>query len=299
MGRQKKAYLYAMTAVLLWATVATAFKVSLRYVDPLQLLFLASTVSVAVLFGVLAARGKLGLLRQYSRREYLHSALLGLLNPFLYYVILFKAYDLLPAQHAQPINMTWPIVLVLLSIPILKQKTGFLSMLAILVSFFGVYILSTRGDIFGFRFESPPGVFLALVSTVFWSLFWILNVRDRRDEVAKLFLSFAFGAAFSLAAVLAFSDLRVGAGGLLGGAYVGVFEMGVTFVVWLKALKTSRTTAQVSNLIYISPFLSLIPIHFVGGEEIFISSVVGLVFIVGGVLLQEFDARRRKGCQAA
>jgi len=125
MDRQKKAYLYAMTAVLLWATVATAFKVSLRYVDPLQLLFLASTVSAAVLLAVLAVRGKLSLLKQYSGKEYLHSAVLGLLNPFLYYVILFRAYELLPAQHAQPVNMTWPIVLVLLSIPIgafLAQK---------------------------------------------------------------------------------------------------------------------------------------------------------------------------------
>ena len=40
----------------------------------------------------------------------------------LYYLILLKAYQLLPAQVAQPLNMIWPVILVFLSVPILKQK---------------------------------------------------------------------------------------------------------------------------------------------------------------------------------
>jgi hypothetical protein len=36
--RQQKAYLYAGAAVLLWSTVASAFKLSLRHFHPLQLL---------------------------------------------------------------------------------------------------------------------------------------------------------------------------------------------------------------------------------------------------------------------
>lgn len=300
MEKQKKAYVHAAGAVLLWATVASAFKITLRYLDPIQLVFYSSAVSSVTLLAVLLLQRKVGLLRRYSPGDYLRSALLGLLNPFLYYVVLFKAYELLPAQQAQPINMTWPIVLVLLSIPVLRQRIGPLSIAAILVSFSGVYILSTKGDVLGMRFTSAPGVALALVSTVFWALFWVLNVRDRRDAVAKLFLSFTFGAVFSLILALATTDLlNIRPEGFLGAFYVGIFEMGITFVVWLKALKLSRTTAQVSNLIYISPFLSLIPIHFIVGETIHISSVIGLVFIVAGVLVQQYDSRRRAKSRGA
>jgi drug/metabolite transporter (DMT)-like permease len=39
------------------------------------------------------------------------SAITGALNPFGYYLILFKAYSLLPAQLAQPLNMIWPVTL--------------------------------------------------------------------------------------------------------------------------------------------------------------------------------------------
>ena len=222
---------------------------------------------------------------------------MGFLNPFLYYVILFKAYSLLPAQEAQPLNWTWPIMLVLLSIVILKQPIRWASVLAILISFSGVLVISTRGDVLGFRFTNLPGALLALGSSVIWALFWIYNVKDRRDEIVKLFLNFAFGSLFTLAAVLFFGEIRVPpAAGILGVIWVGLFEMGITFVTWLKALQLSRTTAQVSNLVYASPFLSLFLIHFIVGEEIFPSTVVGLVLIVAGVVIQQY-ASRKKGAR--
>jgi drug/metabolite transporter (DMT)-like permease len=292
MEKQKQAYLYAITAVLFWSTVASAFKVSLRYLDFLQLLFFSSIASVVVLFLILLIQNKLSLFREYSGKDYLRSAMLGFLNPFLYYVVLFKAYSLLPAQEAQPLNYTWSIMLVLLSIPLLKQRIGFKSILAIFISYFGVFVISTRGDILGLTFSNPTGVLLALGSSVIWALFWIYNIKDKRDDVAKLFLNFLFGFVFILIAMLLSSRLRIPSGaGLAGAAYVGIFEMGITFVLWLKALKLSRTTAQVSNLIYLSPFVSLVLIRFVVGETILISTIIGLIFIVAGIIMQQHYGR--------
>jgi len=288
MEKQKQAYVYAIIAVLFWSTVASAFKVSLRYLDFLQLLFFASIVSIAVLFLILLVQNKLSVFKEYSGKDYLHSVILGFLNPFLYYVVLFKAYSLLPAQEAQPLNYTWSIMLVLLSIPLLKQKIGLKSILAIFVSYFGVFIISTRGDILGLTFTNLSGVFLALGSAVIWALFWIYNIKDRRDEVAKLFLNFSFGFIFILTGMLVSSRMRIPAvAALAGAAYVGMFEMGITFVLWLKALKLSKTTAQVSNLIYLSPFLSLVLIHLVVGEKILLSTIIGLIFIVAGIIIQQ------------
>lgn len=288
METQNRAYIYGGTAVLFWSTMASAFKISLRYLSPLQLLFFSSGASILVLFLILLFQNKLSLLKDYSGADYLRSVLLGLLNPFLYYVVLFKAYSLLPAQEAQPLNYTWSIMLVLLSIPLLKQKIGWKSILAILISYSGVFIISTRGDILGFTFSNPIGVSLALGSSVIWALFWIYNIKDQRDEVAKLFLNFFFGFVFILIAILLSSGIRMpGTAGIAGAVYVGLFEMGITFVLWLKALKLSRTTAQVSNLIYLSPFISLVLIHFIVGETIMLSTIVGLFFIVAGIIMQQ------------
>jgi drug/metabolite transporter (DMT)-like permease len=292
METQNRAYIYGGTAILFWSTMASAFKISLRYLSPLQLLFFSSGASILVLFLILLFQNKLSLLKDYSGGDYLRSVLLGLLNPFLYYVVLFKAYSLLPAQEAQPLNYTWSIMLVLLSIPLLKQRIGWKSILAIIISYSGVFIISTRGDILGFTFSNPIGVSLALGSSVIWALFWIYNIKDQRDEVAKLFLNFSFGFVFILIAILLSSGIKMpGTAGIAGAVYVGIFEMGITFVLWLKALKLSRTTAQVSNLIYLSPFLSLVLIHFIVGETIMLSTIVGLVFIVAGIVMQQRVSR--------
>jgi drug/metabolite transporter (DMT)-like permease len=288
MVKQKKAYLYAIVVVLLWSTVASALKISLRYLDVLPFLFLASVFSTIILFCFLLFLRKLSLLKTLAKKDYLHSALLGFLNPFLYYVVLFKAYSILPAQEALVLNFVWPIMLVLLSIPLLRQRIKLKSVLAIIISFFGVFLIATRGDILGFRFASVTGVSLAVGSSLIWAMFWIYNVKDQTDEIVKLFLNFLFGSCFIFFSMLLFSKVRIPSfNGLLGAIYIGLFEMGITFLVWLKALKLSKTTAHVTSLIYLVPFLSIVVIHFVVGEEIFFSTVIGLIFIVTGIILQK------------
>ena len=292
MDNQKKAYIYGLSTVLLWSTVASAFKLSLRYLDYIQLLLYSTIFSIFILSFLLTLQGKTRLLFSYSGSQYLRSLVLGFLNPFLYYSVLFKAYDLLPAQEAQPLNYTWAITLALLSIPLLKQKIGIKDMFSVFVSYSGVVVISTHGDIFSFRFSNPLGVALALGSTVIWALYWIYNTKDDRDPVAGLLLNFLFGLPWVLTTCLLFSNVRVSNPlGLVGAAYVGVFEMGITFVLWLSALKLSENTAKVGNLIFLSPFLSLVFIHFFVGEVILPSTLTGLALIVAGLLIQRLKGR--------
>ncbi len=290
--QQRLAYVYATVAVLFWATSATAFKLSLRYTGALPLLLAASVSSAAVLLMYLGATDRLRLLRTLTRGDYLWSAGLGFLNPFLYYTVLFQAYSRLLAQEAQPINFVWPLVLVLLSIPLLGQRIRAASIFAILVSFAGVFIIAVRperpADLLAFRFSNGPGVLLALGSTVVWALFWIYNTKDRCDEAVRLFLNFLFAAVYIvIVLILLRTPPAYHWQGVLGGAYIGLFEMGITFLVWLKALKSARTTAHVVNLIYLVPFLSLLVIALVLGETIRPSTVVGLFFIIAGIVLQK------------
>ncbi len=295
MKAQGKAYLYAGTAVLMWSTVGSAFKITLRYLDPVQMLFYASLVSVFVLFFILLILGKKELLRKSSPKEWLDSALLGLLNPFLFYIILFYAYDLLLTQEAMVLNFTWPVTLTILSLFILKQKISARSILAILISFAGIVIIATNGKFWLLHFTNPVGVALALGSTVIWSLFWIFNIRDKRDEVLKLFLNFLFGT-FYIFLLVIFLDIFVVPGwkAILGVTYIGFFEMGIAYVFWLKGLQLSSTTARVSNLIFFAPFISLIIINMTVGEKIHWATLGGLVFIVGGIILQRYSEAMHK-----
>jgi len=287
MTQQNRAYLYAGTAVLMWSTVGSAFKLTLRFLSPIQMLLYATFFSIIVLLIIILYQKKWQLLLSSSRRDVLFSALNALLNPFLFYIVLFYAYDLLLTQEAMVLNFTWPVTLTILSIFLLRQHIGWRSLLAIFISFIGIIVIATKGNPLSLTFTNPLGVALALGSTVIWSFFWIVNMRDRRDEVIKLFLNFFFGFFYILAAAI-YLDLLIFPPwqAIAGTVYIGIFEMGIAYVLWLKGLQLSSTTARVSNLIFMAPFISLIIINLAVGEPLLWSTLAGLVFITGGIVLQ-------------
>ena len=293
MKNQSRAYVYALITVLFWATVATAFKIALRDLNNIQLLVIANITSFLIFLIIIIAEKKGNLIVKSGKRDLLFSAVQGLLNPFAYYLILFKAYSLLPAQVAQPANFIWPVVLMLLSIPLLKQPFRLTGMLALLISFSGVLILATEGQLQNFRINQPTGLALALISSVIWALFWIINMRDQRDDLLKLFLSFGFSLVYIVILAMVTGDLKpMFSKPWLPAIYVGIFEMGLSFLLWLKALQLSETTGKVANLIYLTPFLSLLVIHFVLHEHLYYTSVIGLCLILAGILISRIKNNR-------
>ncbi len=285
MTNQQRALTCGLSAVLLWSTVATAFKLSLQHLSPIELLLYAGSFATLLLGIILSYQGKLGLIFKCSHQEYTLSIVLGFLSPFLYYLILFKAYELLPAQQAQALNYTWAITLSLLAAPLLKQKINRQQWLALTISYIGVLIISTEGHLLNLKFTSPLGVTLALISTIIWSLYWIYNTRDKRDPLIALFLNFSASAPFVIGYYLLTTELRLPPmTGILGALYIGVVEMGVCFILWLMAMKLTDSTAKISNLIFLSPFLSLFLIHFLVGENIIPATLIGLIFIIAGLL---------------
>ncbi len=287
-GTEKRALLLALGAVLLWSTVATAFKLSLEHLAPIQLLAWANLAAVLTLAGLLLVTGRFGQVLRGSRRDYLRSLGLGLINPLAYYIVLFEAYDRLPAQEAQPLNYTWAFTLAILAVPLLKQRLTRADIIGGLVAYSGVWVIATRGQILALEFANPVGVGLALASTILWALYWIYSTRDQRDPLVALFCNFTLALPFvllvcALTAGLGLPDWR----GLAGAAYVGVFEMGLAFALWLGAMRLTQSTARISNLIFLSPFLSLFFIRAFVGETILPSTWIGLVLIVAGLALQQ------------
>lgn len=275
-----------MIAVLFWSTVASAFKLTLNYFSFIELLFFSSFFSTVCFFLVLLLQKKIYLVFKSDRKILLEAAFLGCLNPFLYYLVLFKSYSILPAQIAQVLNYTWPIVLVILSAIFLKQKIKKMEYAAILISFLGAFVIISGGSLNTIVNFNSFGLILAFGSSLIWGFYWLLNLKSKVEVIVQLFLNFLFGLIYI--SVLYFStissvpDFR----GIIGSAYVGCFEMGFTFILWLKAIRLSDKTSNVGNLIYLSPFLSLLLIRIFIKESIYLSTVIGLLLVVLGILLQ-------------
>jgi drug/metabolite transporter (DMT)-like permease len=286
---QTRAYLYAGTAIFFWSTVASAFKIGLQHINFVQFLFFATWTSLFLLLVINLAMRKLRRLGSLSKKDLAFSAGMGALSPFAYYLVLFKAYEILPAQVAQPLNMVWPIVLVFLSVLLLGQKISYKSFVALFISFAGVYFISSQGEPGAFAFKDPLGVALAVGSSLIWSLYFIYNVKRGMDETLQLLLNFFFAAIYISVFLLIFKDLHnLDWTGTSLAVYAGIFEMGITYLLWIRAMKLSASNDKISNLVYIAPFLSLVFIHYFVGESIYVTSLIGLSLIVIGIFIEKF-----------
>jgi len=276
--------------VLFWSTSATAFKITLRYMDVLQLLFYAVITGTLILSAYLLITKKFNHIFRLETREYVFYLVLGFLNPFVYYWMAVKAYDLLPAQIVQPINYTWVITLSLLSIPLLKQRFSKIQIAASLICYAGVVVLSYRGSNAPGSKIDYFGVFLAVSCTVIWAFYWIYNVRSKQDPIVAIFLNFFFSIPFIGLACFSLSSFEIHQiEGLYGAIWIGCFEFGFAFITWIGALRSSSNTHGVTNLIFLTPFISLIFIHTILGEEILVRTYFGFMLIISGIVLQKYN----------
>ncbi|WP_121627517.1 DMT family transporter [Poseidonibacter antarcticus] len=293
MQSQSLAYKYALTAIFFWSTVATAFKIALQYLSPYELVLYATFSSTIILFSIITYQKKMNDVKNHIKSNLKIILLLGIINPFLYYIVLFKAYDILPAQEAQAINYTWALMLTYLSVIFLKQKITLSDIVAGIICYFGVLIISTKGEPFSLNFSDINGVLLALFSTILWSMYWILNTKAKVDPIVGLFSNFILSLPIIVIFFLLTQPLEIPSlSGLIAAIYVGVFEMGLTFFFWLKAMQSAISTAKIANLIFISPFISLIFIYFIIGEEIYISTIIGLSTIIIGLIIQQIKTSK-------
>jgi drug/metabolite transporter (DMT)-like permease len=279
---------YGLVAVLLWSTMATAFKWSLNYNTPLQLIALASVVSWLFFLVALGITGELKILKSTSSGEITRSLLFGLLNPGIYYLVLFEAYDRLPAQDAMAINYTWGLTLPLISALFTRQWPSGRALALALLSYLGILVIATDGRLMALEFEHPMGVGLALLSTVLWGLAWSLNSLQKLEAIPALFLNFT--AAIPVLWIVMWLDGSMASltwQSLAAGVYVGLFEMGIAFLLWLNALRMTQNTLQLSSLIFLAPVISLLLITTVLGEAISVATLIGLGLILVGLAAQQ------------
>ncbi len=289
----KKTYLYAGISILFWSTIATVSKLLLDTMNSYQVLMCSAFFAGAALLAVSVLGGRIRQLKTYRAGDYLRILFIGLPGTFFYYVFLYSGTARMAASQAFIINYLWPIMSVLFACLLLKERLNARRWIAFLLSFLGV--LTVAGDeLLHFRSGTLIGVGLCVLAAVSYGAFTALNRKWNYDYLLSMMLSFF--ATFVLTAVINLlmgEPLTVGAAQLLGFAYNGIFVMGVSTVTWALALK-SGDTARVSNLAYITPFLSLVWTYFVLDEPIKPLSVLGLILIILGVFVQLKGQRKPK-----
>ena len=288
----KKEYVYAGTSVLCFGTVATASKLLMNQLDAVYVLafsFLAATVFLGLYNW---KKGYLQELRKLSGKTVIRMVVIGSLGVFFYNYFLLLGTDLLEAQTAFVINELWPALIIIFSCWILGEKMNLGKAAAVVFSFLGILVVTTDGKLTDFSFGDPKGILFALLAAICYGLYCTLNKRETYDKNLSVMISYGAGTIMAFVLIIIQGKLSFPTGAQTAGMlWNGIICNALPYLTWALALDIGNT-AVIANLAYLTPFVSLLCTHFVLGEKVTIFSVLGLVLIVLGIVLQMLVNRK-------
>ena len=282
----KKEYIYAIISVLLWSTTATVTKLLLGNLDSMQILLLGSLFAFVFLFIVNYIKGNLKEIKNYKLKDYFKIMIIGILGTFLYNLFLYLGINTLQASQAFIINYLWPIMTVIFACLILKEKITIRKIIAIIISFVGVIIVSSNGNLLNIDKSSIIGTIYCILAAISYGLFSVLNKKQSYNKYTSMMLFYLTSFCISLVYILAAKKVFVPEmNQFLGLIWIGIFTSAIAFTSWAIALEKGDT-AKISNIAYITPFLSLVWTSMILKEKLCIYSVLGLVIIILGIFIQ-------------
>ena len=271
--------------------MATASKLLLGSQTSFQVLWASSFFAMLFMLLFNLFTGNLKRLKDYKAKDYLIMILIGLPGTFFYYVFFYAGASILPASQAFIVNYMWPIMSVVFAWILLKEKMTVRKAIAIAVSFLGVVIV-TSADMVQLNTLVLLGALCCFFDAICYGVFTALNQKFHYDKPISVLINYT--TTFVLATVynLIRGDLFLpGIGQALGFCWNGAFTMALACMTWMWALESGKT-AKISNLAYITPFLSLVWTALILKEKITVNAVVGLCVIVGGIFIQMGHKRR-------
>ena len=291
----KKNYVYAVVSVLIWSTTAAMVKKMLYDIPNLEALSISSFLAFLFLLIVNLKNGTVREMKRYSLKDYGIMSVLGFIGLFLYSALYYYGLAVLTSQEACILNYLWPIMLVIFSCIILKEKFTFTKGTAMLCSFAGIVILSL-GNGSSSSENAVLGMISCIIAAACYGLFSVLNKKADYDQGICMMVVWLVAAVCPMILGL-MTETWVPIRGTqwLGILWLGIGIDAVAYLLWALALKGAENTAKIANLAYLTPFLSLIVSAVVLGETIRLRALIALIFIVGGILMQNlWDNRKKK-----
>ena len=271
------ATLYALTAILLWSSLAL-FANRLNHIPSLLLTGLGLIVG-----------GLIGLpfIRQWKvpwRTFWVGSA-----GIFGYHFFYFSAFRFSPAVETNLVNYLWPLLIVMLT-PLYFRHISLRPqhILGSLMGLVGAAVIMTGG---GVKVESAhlPGYLLAAGAALIWSNYSLATKK------LPLFPSIAVSGFCLLSGTAAVAVFLLTQGGVqplldiplssLGTIFLlGLGPLGLAFIAWDAAMK-SGDPRTIGALSYLTPLLSTLVLSVFGVGKLTLAAGLALVLIVGGALL--------------
>lgn len=287
----KKTYIYAFLSIFFWSTVSVVAKLLLGARNNFQVLWMSSLFAAVFLLIINLATGNIKKLKAYKLKDYVISVLIGIPGGFFYYVFFYAGTKRMLASQAFIVNYIWPIMSVVMACIILKEKLTPRKIIAIVLSFFGIVIVMGN-ELLHFNENTGVGALLCVLGAISYGTFTALNQRFAYNKPVSLMINYFVTFALTTVINAASGDLFIPTvSEFFGFAYNGIFTVAIANTLWAIALE-SGNTAKISNLAYITPFVSLIWTALILKDPLRINFVIGLAVIILGIFIQLKEKRK-------
>jgi len=281
----------ALWAVIFWGFSFIATKVALREVDPFTLLTLRFGIGGFLLL-LFQLREDKHFLKAFSAKDWFLIFLLAIAGMSGH--TLLQAFGLL---YTTAVNTGWIVAVIPLFITIsarlfLKEAISVRTVIGILIGFFGVFLVISKG-VFSFslfRFGSTFGDFLVLTSALTWTVFTVggRGFLSRFQALAAIAPIMIVGCLTTLPFTLVRWQWNIlphlSLSAWMGILFLGVFSSGLGYLFWYSALE-KEDLSIVGMYLYLEPFVTLIGAALLLNEEVQWVSLVGGGMILFGVYL--------------
>lgn len=290
----KKNYIYAIITVLIWSTMAALVKKIMFDIPNLEALSVSSWFAFFFLLLVNVRNGSVKRMKQYTMKDYGAMSGLGFLGLFLYSALYYYGIGQLSSQDACILNYLWPIMLVIFSCIILKEKMTVMKGVAMVCSFVGIVILSL-GEGASMGGNTTAGMISCIVAAACYGLFSVLNKKADYDQnIAMMVIWLVVAVCGMILGPITETWVPIRGVQWLGILWLGVVVDAIAYLLWALALRGAENTAQIANLAYLTPFLSLLVSAVFLKEKIKLRALIALIFIIGGILLQSLCEHGRE-----
>lgn len=282
-----KYYLYAMGAILCWASLPAATGSGLVELSTEELMFFSFTSAAIFLYvqDILLTRSFTLFIPNPK------ALLLGVWGIFIYHYVYYTALSHAPLAEGGILATTWSLWIVIFSSVLLFKKLKISIMLTALVGMFGAGLVIASGKELAFDGEYMLGYFLALSCGLIWSSF---SVALSHVKIAKEPMTTFTIIAAVLSAVLYLFTMphtMPSARSLFAAIYLGCIPLGLSFFLWNRAV-TKGNMVIIGFLSYLTPPLSVLLVALIHGERVSSQVLVGMTIIIAASIGGRFSLRK-------
>ena len=282
--KNKLIYFLLILCVLFWSGNFVVGRYVKDEIEAIEMVFFRWLFTLIIISPVLILKHK-NIINSFKKNYYILFPL-ALLGITLFNTILYIGLHTTTATNALIINSSIPILILILSFILFKQKANLRQIIAILLSTFGVLFIVLKGEIFNIiNIEFTKGDLYIILAAIIWALYSIFVKFKPKDLSDFEFFSSIVFLGFMLLLPVYFyqgyslnKEIELLKNNYLVFLYISIFTSVLSYYFWHKGIKAigASVTSQFTHLM---PFFGAILAY------IFLDEVMQFYHIIGALLI--------------